>query len=420
METNCYTISFAASNNNLSSYYATFVSDKSSVPFDATINGKTLSASQSIKLTSDVTIRVNSMTWIGNLFISTEGFDSNTPVYTVHNDDDTNRFQCIEFSGQPASITADVSYINWYSIPLMITNSSTNTSFSVPIRGFSQEKILNDLKNLSNNSQTVVIKDNKLENFLRVISPNALGSYIAAYPNFKNYIEYIFDDYDNNNASISLENRYSGQRGSTEVTTMRQDYKNTNDYGDEYVYYGNNTLKIDGHSTILDENTGKPTGTLTSFHIEANNLDINSFSRDIYIAQLNYSWTIDYTIDGHSYNKKNDNASVGDNDVFSAIVRDLLAGLSFGFIGSNVAVDDYVNYGDTSSSFWQGTSGYPLFSDLDPDGSDPSRPHYNPWADVFYKYFSHTYSFPFSDFIQALSPQLNINSGENLLVTILD
>lgn len=52
----------------------------------------------------------------------------------------------------------------------------------------------------------------------------------------------------------------------------------------------------------------------------------DKFSDGVYLCILSYSWTAgDYS---------NNNADIGDNNVFSAIIRDLLAGFSYGIIGS--------------------------------------------------------------------------------------
>lgn len=425
MSTN-YTINFAATNNNLQDYYVTFVSAAGSPEaFNATFNGASLQASSSINLNSDGnnTIQISSFAWQGDMYISTKPFNANTPVFTNNTD---NRFQCLEFSGSdatsmlPGFTIADISYINWYSIPLMMENTNNGDSRGVPLTGFSPNNLLQSLESLSNSLDTTVINDAN-GNFLRIIGPNACGSYIGTYPTFNDYVNYIFPGYNNYNAFICLQNMFDGSPDGNTINFQRQNYDNyDSSLATNNVYYDGNTLKIQGRTTILSETTDQPTGITTTYTIETP-LDMNTFNTGIYLAQLDYSWTMNY-IDqnGNPQTLGKIKASVGDNDVFSAIVRDLLAGFAFGFAGSKVPGDYGLNYGQYPSGYWQNVDGSTLFNDLQSATIvNPPPYYYNSWANVFYQYLSRVYSFTFSDFITSINPQLQVNGGENLLVTIL-
>ena len=101
------------------------------------------------------------------------------------------------------------------------------------------------------------------------------------------------------------------------------------------------------------------------------------------------------------------NGNTGDNNVFSAISRDLLAGFAYGFAGSE-------KYGTQNSSAWMKASATGVFSHIQPEYS-----YYNPWANAIAANFADVYTFPFNDFLSSWAPEINVNSGDTLTVTLL-
>ncbi len=420
---NSYTINFAATNNNLGDYNITFVTDPGSPEaFSATLNGNSLSDSYSFTPTTDDVVVISSVGWTGNMYVSTLAFNADTPVYTT---DTTNSFQCIEFSGTDTFTKPDVTYMNWYSIPIQIENTTTQVSYGVPTENFSQAGILNQLESLTSSTKTTVINDVN-GNFLRIIGPNANVPYISTYPSFQSYLEYCFEkDWNNYGLFVNLQNLYDGVQNPTHVWKMRQTYDNYNsNYNGGMVFYDteNSELTITGKTIFINPDNDQPTGATSTYTIQANNLSMDQMNTNIYLSQFAYTWSMVYTDpQGNNHNYAKLSADIADNDVFAAIVRDFLAGFAFGFIRSKTIDAATGNqYGADSSQDWQNCDGLTLFDDLQPIAITSPYYYYNSWANVIYQNFSNVYSFAFTDFIPAINPQLLVNTGDTLLVTILN
>lgn len=421
--TNSYTINFAATNDNLENYYVTFVTDSGTpVPFNATLNGNPLSDFSSFTPTVDDVVEIFSIAWLGDMYVSTLAFNDNPPLFTS---DTTNSFQCLEFSGPSTFTKVDVTYMNWYSIPIQIGNTTTGTNYGVPSVNFTQAGILNQLESLTNSPATTVINDAN-GNFLRIIGPNANVPYIGTYPSFKKYLKYVFEKGENNyNTFIRLENLYDGVQNPTHVWKMRQTYDNLDStYNTYWVSYDTKTsvFEIKGNTTFIDPDNDQPTGATSTYTIQANYTP-DQMNTNIYLSQFAYTWSMVYTDpQGNNHNYAKLAADIADNDVFAAIVRDFLVGFNCGFVLSEIK-DELTGkfYGADSSQEWQNCDGSTLFYDLQ-NNAVPNPPpyYYNSWANVIYQNFSNVYSFAFSDFIPAINPQLLVNSGDNLLVTILN
>jgi hypothetical protein len=90
--------------------------------------------------------------------------------------------------------------------------------------------------------------------------------------------------------------------------------------------------------------------------------------------------------------------SNGANDVFSAVVRDLLVGLASGFENSATA-SPAATYGKMTSSQWS-THASAIFG-----GVQATNPYYNTWAGAVYDTFgSRVYGFQYSDFFTSEGP----------------
>lgn len=121
-----------------------------------------------------------------------------------------------------------------------------------------------------------------------------------------------------------------------------------------------------------------------------------AFSEAIYTAVLNYS------VDNAACTST-DVESNGANNVFSAVVRDLLVGLASGFVNSAepspVGTSPATTYGTMKSSQWSADSGK-LFN-----GVQTAHPYYNTWAAAVYDTFgSKVYGFQYSDFFTSDGP----------------
>jgi len=132
-------------------------------------------------------------------------------------------------------------------------------------------------------------------------------------------------------------------------------------------------------------------------------ISYNDLSNAIYLTVLNYAWSYN----GPNGSGSNRKGNTGDNNVFSAISRDLLAGFAFGFIGSSA-------YGNQPSSDWQMATTSKIFS-----GIQPKEPYYNQWANVINGCFDDVYTFPFNDYLPGYAPELPVVSGDTVTVTIL-
>jgi hypothetical protein len=388
-----YTIK-VTSNSKISVPWITFIQSPSTskgIPLDIYVGSEQLTNGTSYQLNN---ITVNSTAWNGRAYISDNDLkltnDANTkckePAYL--DPDDKNRYQLLEFAGDISKANIDVSYINWYSIPIMLSNGTE--SRGVPKQGFVHSTLMGKLENLSSNQSKTSIKDGN--NTVRIIGPGAKADYLAAYPKLENYINSLFFFYNNNShiSNIPIANNYTGNDAGPD-NFRTQDYSNYQIPHQNYIVsYDGSKLTISGTTNIGNEQK--------AFKMQSQ-LSIDDFSDAIYLATINYSWELDSLVS---------NGNTGVNDVFSAISRDLLAGLAYGFAGS-------ADYGAGSSFSWQRVSGTELFSDL-----QNQLNYYNPWADAFYKNFSRAYSLPFSDFVFNDAPLIDVSDGQTLQVTVLN
>lgn len=128
----------------------------------------------------------------------------------------------------------------------------------------------------------------------------------------------------------------------------------------------------------------------------------------IYSAVIN-GYDVTYNNGADSWN----NGGTGDNNVFSAITRDLLAGFNFGFINSETTSSLGV-VGDLTSEQWMSLSYQDAFAN-----AQTNADYYNVWAAAFAETFGDVYTFPFNDFLSGFAPEMNMNSGDTLTVTLL-
>ena len=263
------------------------------------------------------------------------------------------------------------------------TQDAGGNTRGVPGSQTALSNMLTTLAALSGNSSTTVVKNASNET-VRVISPNAGNpNWLPLYDSFRDYLVSVFID---STDSILLQNTYDGIGDPPSPDFEPQTYSVSS------VTYNGLTLNITGTTNVLG------TFAMTATMVFAD------FSSVIYLAVMNYEWSYD----GQKGSASNSNGNTGDNNVFSAVSRDLMAGFNFGVIGSS-------QFGSQPSSACQQASSSEIFSAI-----QPNNPYYNPWANAISGCFSNVYSFPFNDFLSNFSPLLTTNDGDTLTVTLLN
>jgi Beta-1,3-glucanase len=105
------------------------------------------------------------------------------------------------------------------------------------------------------------------------------------------------------------------------------------------------------------------------------------------------------------------------NDPIGAAIRDVLAGFSYGFIGSNEINPNVPGktFGETTSEQWHTP---PVAIQYAFAGAQPNHPYYNQYAAALNP-LTQAYGFPYSDFVQAPLAPLNPNSVDSMDITVL-
>jgi len=385
-----YTIDFENENASISGPYVTFYGAAfSSTPQGA--DGTSIGLEESYLL-SMLMNGIDEMPtdWGGNLYISDSALTETSPNPTITTD--TTRYQVIEFAGSGTSAAPDITYINWYSFPVKLasTTSQSSQTRGMPNSGQDLDALPAALASLSIQSPTNTTVVRNAENeILRVIGPSngngPDGSVTDKYPSFGDYIDATFPDA-TPISTILIDNTYSGVQSPPNVRFENQDYTTSS------ISYDGSTLTINGSTTRI-----------FAFTLTAE-ISEESLSEKIYRAVIDYDYSYMET-DGGSTTMGSGNT--GSNDVLATVTRDLLAGFAFGFIGSDAE-------GDMTSAEWQDATGY--FGDIQPDD-----PFYNEWAGIMNEYFSDVYTFPFSDFLSStvFTPTIQVEGDDTLTITLL-
>jgi len=339
----------------------------------------------------DSTLQMNPESWQGHMYISDAALTPPTsgglPVDMAYTSTrDTGRYQYLEFAGSTSTASVDITYINWYCFPLQMQSTTQQASQTrgAPLSSANLSHLQAKLAALSDNNVATVVK-NASNQIVRVISPNAGNpKWLPLYLSFSNYLASVFID---SVQQIPINNLYSGHSKPPSPDYERQNYQTSS------VTYGGQTLKIQGTTSLLGDFT------------MSSEMFWQQFNSVIYLSVMNYSWS--YAGQGKIAGASNLNGNTGDNNVFSAISRDLLAGFAYGFAGSE-------KYGTQNSSAWMKASATGVFSHIQPEHS-----YYNPWANAIAANFADVYTFPFNDFLNSHAPEINVNSGDTLTVTLL-
>ena len=279
------------------------------------------------------------------------------PSFTNPSDPDYNtrwdRFE-ITFNGNQPDC-ADLTGINSFAVPISIRtygDGGTTPRESLGYSIFADEMI--SLLTATATNDSAVLKDAS-NNFLRVIGPTtyAAGTF-GPYPPFDGYLSSVKASGD----PILIQDLFSGDGSSPNKTTQEYTFTNTFDPGGNIIMNGGGTVVGMDHTIVISND-------VLAYNIYANNPD--------------------YYVDGVKTN-------FSANDVYSAPVRDMLAGFAIGYVGSSV-IDPVtgVAFKDEFCKHWFDSSQPLAFSDV-----QPNNKFFNGYAEVFWKY-SDSYGFPFSD-----------------------
>lgn len=220
-------------------------------------------------------------------------------------------------AGGGATIYADLTYIDFTAISFSMSARNSNGTINTTVSNGNQsssfgQPLVNQAWSSSGNSTQAIMPSGASTNlpnseFARVISPQFSSN--GTYTDFTNYLNHLGAT--SGNATISGE--FVGTATQQTPEDKRQDYN--------YIatFSGNATT---GNVTLTAQ-TGSGTGGVgSSVTIVIDNADLNS--------QLGiYGNDVPYSINGAPKT-----AGIT-NDVYGRIVGDLLAGLSFGYVGSN-------------------------------------------------------------------------------------
>jgi hypothetical protein len=282
------------------------------------------------------------------------------------------RFDKIELTysnTDPASV-ANLTSIDFFAIPISLTTYKGGQpvkSLSFSVDG---NTAISDLGALTKNDPRVVLKDG--DKFLRVLGP-ANEQAAEFYPSMQAYINAVKAS----NKPIPIADLFSQERGTPETSTQRYDFKGT--------FAKNGDLELLGSGEKIGPN-----------HLIV--IGYDDLLKGIYTS--NPPYLVDRV-----------KRSFADNDVYSAVVRDVLAGFNLGFVGSqviNTATKPAMPFGKCPSNQWW--SSHKAFDFL-----QPKQAYYN----VYSKYLSQnsdSYSFPFSDRWQSV--QVPLAGNDVLEITV--
>ena len=229
---------------------------------------------------------------------------------------------------------------------------------------------------INNDNGVPIHGPNGIIKVVRVIAPSTLPTDVTnPYPSFQNYINYV--------------------RAKAIVTTIEGKF-----FGGPPPLPTYNFKAVVDSTGLLMTGTVK-TGSLPQSHV----IKIQTSDLDGGIYTANPLCNID------GVNKHPQNDAIG------AAIRDVLAGFSYGFIGSNEQNPNAPGktFGESTSTQWH-TPPLPIKYAF--AGAQPDHPFYNQYAAVL-NALTDAYGFPYSDFVQAPLAGLNPNSIDSMDITVL-
>ncbi len=330
-------------------------------PFDALNNGQPMSTTTSYsfaELSNGITLNhVDGGVFYVSLGKPMTSNRTAAPSFTNTSDPDYytrwDKFE-ITFNGDSTDV-ANLTGINSFAVPISIKTYGNGGTTQRESRGYSiyADEMINLLEAEATNNSAVL--KGATNNFLRVIGPTTYPAGTSGpYPVFDNYINSAIASGD----PILIQGLYLGGGILPNTTNQVYTFTNTFDSGSNMIMNGGGTAVGMDHTIVISND-------VLAYNIYANNPD--------------------YYVDGMK-------SSFAANNVYSAAVRDVLAGFAIGFVGSEV-IDPATGtaFKDEFSKYWYATNQPLAFSDV-----QPSNEFYNGYAEVFWKY-SDSYGFPFSD-----------------------
>lgn len=276
--------------------------------------------------------------------LSTDAPDGANPADT----DYYTRFDKIEITYNATGGKTNLTAVDFYAIPMLLETSIQGTV--IDHLTLSDNKSGNDvvaaIKKIITNDDPIVNSK-----FVRILSP-AKDS--GGYTGFDDYLKIV------DGATLTISGTYFGNPA--------VNYNYTGTIGDKDI-----TLTDGTHNIVI------PMSTLQWDRTD----EINH--NGIYTCNGTY------TVDGKT-------SKVDDNDIYSAVYRDLITGFNLGFIQS----------GNNNSSTWWGTQSKPFVNNF-----------YNSYAKAISENYSGAYGFPFSDRYKHLLADLG-GKIDALTITILN
>ena len=281
------------------------------------------------------------------------------------------RFDKLELTfGQNPYGVANLTAIDYFAIPLAIKTYSGTTATGTPLGVLTYQQpgntVAAQLGALTNNNAKVVLHDSK-GNFLRVLGPTLSPS--GVYPSFTPYLAAVQAA----GQATQIRDLYSQAGGTPATTTQTYQFIATFDTSGNIQLLGGG-ISFNGGATV---------GMGHTIVIKANDLALGI-----------YSANPPYTVDGAA-------ANIGQNDVYSAVVRDILTGYALGFVNSatpdaqhgNVAFKDEI-----SSNWWSSPQAFAFLQS--------NAAYYDQYA-AYLQTISNAYGYPFSDRWEVVQVSIN-------------
>lgn len=342
-----YGLNIEIDNTTLRTVYVQFTGD------NLVVNNVTGEIAQSSSQTFDLT-SVSS----GRIYLSfDQPLSSDAPDGANPNDPDySKRFDKVELTYANGSGMANLTSVDFYAIPLVLQTEISSAGIVIDQFTLASNTSGNDLQQALLNvaqKQTKTKITNSQET-VRVLSPVKAPS---GYQSLTKYVRQTIGK------TITIAGNYYSESGLI-----------------PYNYTG----KI-GQSNVSLHMPGRQSITLKTSQLYTQN---SANSNAIYTCNGEYYLSGSGTTPHH----------VSENDFYSAVYRDFIAGYNFGYIGGT--------YGNDSTNWWQNK---PFFG---------ANIYYNQYADVINRLYPGAYGFPFSDRQKLLLADLG-GMIDTLKVTIL-
>lgn len=350
-----------------------------------TINGAAIDRNKNYSVATGATLTFDLTEFIAGklLFSRNNPFSSSNPQFNLGQGPDAKiRWDKIELSlhNDSTSISvANLSSADFYGMGLKIDSYHGSQLTKTLTWNESSTAVTAKLVKLTNSDDAVVIKT-KQGDILRVISPSTIpATAIGSYPPIQPYIDAMV----NAKETVHIEGHYFGNKKThpNDPVYQPQDY----DFMASFDPNGNLVMKSTKPSAV-------------TIVIKAGDL-----------AKGLVSTNPVYTVKGVS-------GTIGENNVYSSVVRDIVAGYNFGFVGStaiNPKTGQAYRDGSTKDWYFPPVPEAKAFSYAQPDNE-----YYNQYASVIAS-VSDSYGFPFSDLLGKTFVDLNPSRTSNITITIL-